>query len=173
MDTFFTIDEKYLQAVDEFSWGEKPMALRLLNEIIENDATYARAHYLLGKIYYYEMQDYQAAGYHFKTCLELEPSFPGVYYDYMRLAVFLNMENLVKSIKAKALNTAGVDSASIYELSGKFFEKKRDWTAALADYEEAFMDTTRRAHREKMQQSIERVKLKMQQHKPYTYEIVE
>src|SRR5471030_115029 len=122
MDTYYTIEEKYLQAVDELGYGETPKGLQLLNEIINNDPLYARAHYQLGKIYYYDVLDYQTAGYHFKTCMELEPSFPGIYFHYLRLVVFLNMEKQVNHIVAKALTTPGVNAAAIHNLLGLFFE---------------------------------------------------
>src|ERR1700748_406693 len=102
MDTYYTLEEKYLQAADELRWGETPKALHILNEIINLDPFYARAHFLLGKIQYYQMKDYQTAGYHFKTCVELEPLFPDIYFHYLQLVVFLNMEKLVYSIFNKA-----------------------------------------------------------------------
>jgi hypothetical protein len=58
MDTYYIIEEKYLQAVNEASYGETPKGLKLFKEIIDNDPFYARAHYQLGKIYYYEIQDW-------------------------------------------------------------------------------------------------------------------
>ena len=85
MNTYYTIEEKYLKAVEEVNFGSTPNGLQLLREIIENDPLYARAHYQLGKIYYYELDDYQTAGYHFKTCMELEPSFPDNYFHYLDL----------------------------------------------------------------------------------------
>ncbi|RYY36347.1 MAG: hypothetical protein EOP46_06845 [Sphingobacteriaceae bacterium] len=170
MDTYYTIEEKYLQAVDELAYGETPKALRLLNEIISNDSLYARAHYQLGKLYYYELQDYQTAGYHFKTCMELEPAFPDIYYHYLHLVVFLNMEKLVQNIKVKALNTAGVDVASIHELSGLFFEKNKNWIKALADYHAALSEVIDKEQQGNIQDSIERVKMKIQQSTVYNYQ---
>ena len=103
MDIYLTVEEKYLQAVEEISYGENPRALQLLNEIVSADPLYARAHFQMGKLYYYEIKDYQAAGYHFKTCAELEPNFPDVYEHYLHLLVFLNMERQVQMVKDKAL----------------------------------------------------------------------
>jgi len=124
MDTYYTIEEKYLQAVDEVCFGEIPKGLKLLNEIICNDLFYARAHYQVGKIYYYEIKDYQTAGFHFKTCLELEPSFPDVYFHFMHLVVFMNMEKQVFDIATKALTTQGVNSADIYTIFRLCFSRK-------------------------------------------------
>lgn len=48
MDTYYTIDEKYLQAVEEYQYGESPKSLQLLNEIIAADPLYARAYFSWG-----------------------------------------------------------------------------------------------------------------------------
>jgi tetratricopeptide (TPR) repeat protein len=173
MDTYYTIEEKYLQAVDELSFGETPKGLNLLNEIISNDPLYARAHYQLGIIYYYEIKDYQTAGYHFKTCMELEPSFPDNYKHYLDLLVFLNMEKQVATISIKALNTPGADAAGIYDLLGLFYEKNKQWTKALDAYQKAFMEVTENQEKTDIEQSLKRVRSKMQQTQAYTYHITE
>jgi tetratricopeptide (TPR) repeat protein len=173
MDTYYTIEEKYLQAVDELSFGETPKGLNLLNEIISNDPLYARAHYQLGIIYYYEIKDYQTAGYHFKTCMELEPSFPDNYTHYLDLLVFLNMEKQVAVISVKALNTPGADAAGIYDLLGLFYEKNKQWVKALEAYQKAFMEVTENDEKIKIEESLKRVRSKMKQTLAYTYHITE
>ena len=173
MNTYYTIDEKYLQAVDKLSYGRTPKALQLLNEIVSNDPLYAKAHYQLGKIYYYDLEDYQAAGYHFKTCMELEPAFPGNYYHYLNLAVFLNMQKLVKAIAEKALEVPGVDVADIYELIGLSAEKNKELEKALTAYNNAFDTVTNKTDKRKIEESIERINAKMQRVKAYQYTLVE
>jgi len=173
MNTYYTIEEKYLQAIDKISYGKTPKALKLLNEIISNDPLYARAHHQLGMIYYYEIKDYQIAGYHFKTCMELEPSFPDNYTHYLDLLVFLNMEKLVNTISTKALNTQGVDAAGIYDLLGLFYEKNKQWTKALDAYQKAFMEVTENNEKVDIELSLKRVQSKMKQTLAYTYQITE
>jgi tetratricopeptide (TPR) repeat protein len=165
MNTYYTIEEKYLQAVDKVGTGKTPKALKLLNEIVSNDPLYAKAHYQLGKIYYYDMEDFQTAGYHFKTCMELEPSFPGNYYHYLHLVVFLNMQNQVKLIAEKALTVPGVDHADVYELLALSAEKNKRWEEALATYNRAFDEATYKKDREKIEESIDRVKAKIKRTK--------
>jgi tetratricopeptide (TPR) repeat protein len=169
MDTYYTIEEKYLQAVDEINYGENPKGLKLLNEIISNDPLHARAHYQLGKIFYYEIKDYQAAGYHFKTCAELEPSFPDVYYHYLHLIVFLNMDKKVNEVAVKALTIPGVSAAAIHNLLGLFAEKNKSWTVAINEYQSAFIEVIDKKHQEDIEISIERVKQKMQHNNNYRY----
>ncbi len=173
MDTYFTIEEKYLQAVDEVTYGELPKALQLLKEIIENDPFYARAHFQLGKIYYYKIGDYQNAGYHFKTCMEIEPSFPDVYFDYMALVVFLNMEKQVYLVAVKALTIPGVVVADIYDYLGLFYEQNKNWNLALAEYRKAHAEVTYKRLKDEIEESISRVKEKLQLAKAYQYHLTE
>ncbi|MHB8206203.1 hypothetical protein [Mucilaginibacter sp.] len=169
MDAYYTIEEKYLQAVDEINYGENPKGLKLLNEIISNDPLHARAHYQLGKIFYYEIKDYQAAGYHFKTCAELEPSFPDVYYHYLHLIVFLNMDKKVSEVAVKALTIPGVSAAAIHNLLGLFAEKNKSWTVAINEYQSAFIEVIDKKQQDDIEISIERVKQKMQHNNSYRY----
>ena len=171
MDTYYTIEEKYLQAVDELSYGENPKALNLLNEIIAKEPFYAKAHFQLGKLYYYELKDYQAAGYHFKTCTELEPLFPDVYCHYLNLIVFLNMGTRVNDVANNALKTPGVDAANIHQLLGLFAEKNKNWADALNFYRTAFMELTCKKQAGDIEDCINRVKLKMQRGQSYQYHL--
>ena len=173
MDTYFTIEEKYLQAVDEVSYGELPKAVQLLKEIIANDPFYARAHFQLGKIYYYKIGDYQTAGYHFKTCMEIEPSFPDVYFDYLALVVFLNMEKQVHLVAQKALTVPGVVVADIYDFLGLFYEQNRNWDKALSVYGKARAAVTCNKLMEEIHESIARVKEKIQRTSAYQYHLTE
>jgi tetratricopeptide (TPR) repeat protein len=128
-----------------------------------------KAHFQLGKLYYYELKDYQAAGYHFKTCAELEPSFPDVYYHYLHLVVFLNMKTKMNEVADKALVTPGVDAASVYYLQGLFNEKNKNWANALQAYRNALMETTCRKQNADIEEGVARVKSKIQQSNTYHY----
>jgi tetratricopeptide (TPR) repeat protein len=173
MDTYYTIEEKYLQAVEEVNYGQTPMGLKLLNEIVNDDPLYVRAHFQLGKIYHYEINDYQTAGYHYKTCMELEPEFPDNYFHYLKLVVFLNMEKLVNAIAKKALKTPGVDASDIYDQLGLFYEKNRNWENALNAYQKAFFEVTYKNQKQEIEESLERVKLKIRTRNIYQYHLTE
>ncbi|HWZ04082.1 MAG TPA: tetratricopeptide repeat protein [Mucilaginibacter sp.] len=171
MDTYYTIEEKYLQAVEEVNYGESPKAFQLLKEIIDNDPLYARAHFQLGKIYYYEIRDYQTAGYHFKTCMDLEPSFPDNYFHYLSLVVFLRMEKQANHIIEKALEVPGVNISSIYELQGLFFEKSKNFSKALNAYQRASVEVTTKDHSDTIEESLDRVKEKIRRGVVYQYQL--
>ncbi|WP_040625593.1 tetratricopeptide repeat protein [Mucilaginibacter paludis] len=173
MDTYYTIEEKYLQAVEEMNYGEAPKSLKLLNEILDNDPLYVRAHYQMGKLYYYDLQDYKAAGYHFKLCAELDPSFPDVYFHYIKLLVFLNMELLVNKVSVTALTVPGVYASSIYNQMALCAENNSRWVQALGYYNSALLKVTDKQRQDEIEESISRVKFKMERNKGYTYSLTE
>lgn len=173
MDTYYTIEEKYLQAVEELNYGETPKSLHLLNDIIHTEPLYARAHYQLGLIYYYDMKDYQTAGYHLKLCTELEPSFPDAYMPYLDLLVFLNMENHIATVSQKALLVPGVYLAGIYNLLGLSAEKNNNWVRATAMYRKALLAASTAKQVTAMEEHLERVDLKIKSTRQYTYHLSE
>jgi tetratricopeptide (TPR) repeat protein len=173
MDTYYTAEEKYLLAVEELKYGDTPKSLQLLNEIVNNDPMHARAHFQLGKIYYYDLNDYQTAGFHFKTCNELEPNFPDVYYHYLHLLQFLHMDKQFEIIRAKAMTVPGVNLASVYHQTGLLAERHKNWSAATENYRKAFLEVTCKNQKEEIEDSLKRVAEKAKQAKAYHYTIAE
>ncbi|RKR83232.1 hypothetical protein BDD43_3435 [Mucilaginibacter gracilis] len=173
MDTYYTIEEKYLQAVEELNYGEAPKSLKLLNEILADDPSYARAHFQMGKLYYYDLKDYKSAGYHFKLCTEIEPSFPDVYFHYLRLLVFLNMELQVNRVAKKALAVPGVYAAAIYNQMALCCEINRKLNQAISHYNEALMQVTDKQLKEEVEDNLERAKCKIDKSKAYVYSLSE
>lgn len=173
METFYTIEEKYLCALDELNYGERAKALKLLNEIIVNDPNYARAHFQLGLMYFYAIEDYQAAGYHLKLCAEIEPDFPEVYDHYLRLVVLLGMDKLVDVVAQKALKVKGVNTTAINASLGLFAEKRKDWNNAISYYRSALLESTRKIEQDSLEEDIKRVKDKKRLEVKYNYLVSE
>ena len=122
---------------------------------------------------YYEIKDYQTAGYHFKTCMELEPTFPDVYFHFIHLLVFMNMEKQVLNVISKALCTPGVNLAEIYKLQGLFFEKNKNWQKAIQAYTNAFYEVTDKKAQEIIEDSLDRVNEKLLKSRPVKYQLIE
>jgi hypothetical protein len=72
------------------------------------------------------------------------------------------MEKLVEKIAGKALTTAGVDAFDIHNQVGLFFEKNKKWPNAIDAYQKAFIDATCKDDADEIEESIKRVKLKME-----------
>lgn len=137
MDILHTVEEKYLQAIEEIRYGELPMALRLFQQIVDTDASYGRAYYQLGCIYHYEFKDYQLAGYYYQKCIELDAAFPEVYTHHLKLLITLQMHTKVAAFAATALTIPGVCKATIYESLGLYAEAQQDLITAEMQYKTA------------------------------------
>jgi tetratricopeptide (TPR) repeat protein len=170
MEIYYSVDERYLHALNELDY-DLPAALQLFNQIVTDEPGYARAHYQLGKLYFYQLSDYQAAGYHFKLSLEADPSFPDTYYHYFKLAILLKKYNLAMKLKDAALQTAGVCASCIYALSGKMAEQQGNWNKALADYSLSLSAAIDKDDLENSTEALERVKLKQEKLKRYQYHL--
>lgn len=169
MDLLFSVDEKYLQAIEELQYGELPKALHLFQEIISADPDYARAHYQLGSFYQYQFKNFQTAGYHYKKCIELEPSFPDVYEHYLRLLITLKMHKSIKLIAENAPTVAGVNKANIYENLGFYEEEMLHLDKAKSYYKMASNVTANQSDHSLFQDHLKRVKEKESANQPMIY----
>lgn len=157
MDILYTVDEKYLQAVEELNYGELPKALHYFTEIIDAEPGYARAYYQLGSFYYYQFKNYQLAGYYYKECIALEPAFPDVYEHYLNLLITLKMHNLVHHIAEKALTIPGVCRATIFEILGMYAEEQQNFKIAKEQYRRALLAASGKSEHESLQGHLKRI----------------
>lgn len=158
MDILYTVEEKYLQAIEELHYGELPKALHFFHEIVNSDPEYARAYYQLGSFYYYQFKNYQTAGYYYKKCIELEADFPDVYEHYLKLLITLKMHKPAQSIAEKALTVPGVCKAHIYESLGLNAEELQDFVTAREYYKQATLATASQTEHELFQDHLKRIK---------------
>ena len=169
MDILYTVDEKYLQAIEELNYGELPKALHLFNEIINADPEYARAYYQLGCFYYYQFKNYQTAGYYFKKCIALEAEFPDVYAHYLDLLITLKMYQSVQPVAQKALAVPGVCKAEVYGRLGLNAEIQQDFVLAKEQYKLAVLAAASDIDHNLFKDHLKRVDDKLQTNKKMVY----
>lgn len=172
MEFLYTMDEKYLQAIEELYYGELPKAMHLFNEIVQADPEYARAYYQLGSCYYYQFKNYQTAGYYYKKCIQLEPSFPDVYEHYLKLLIVLKMQKSIEQIEQQALATPGVRQDQIYKHLGLYAEEQQNYAKARTYFQKtASVAPTSEVHSE-AKEHLDRIaaKQKAKQQMVYAYE---
>lgn len=137
MDIYTTVEEKYLQAIEELHWGELPKALQYFKQVIAFDEDYARAYFQLGNIYLNHFKDYKTAGYYYKRCIELDADFPDAYEPYLEIVVTLKMHRLVKQVAERALSVPGVSETRIYESLGLYAERLQNFEEAASYFKKA------------------------------------
>ncbi len=171
MDIYTTVEEKYLQAIEELHWGELPKALQYFNELIAFDPDYARGYFQLGDIYHERFKDYKTAGYYYKRCTELDADFPEVYEPYLKLVITLKMHKLVKQIADKALSVAGVCEAHIYESLGLHAEQQQNFAEAANYFKKAELFNAVQDEHSALLEHQNRIKSKMNSTKKMVYDL--
>lgn len=169
MDILYTVEEKYLQAVEELNYGELPKALHYFNEIINIAPDYARAYYEVGRFHHYQFKDYQSAGYFYKQCIGLEENFPDVYEHYLKLLTILKLDKAVQYTAEKALAIPGVCKAAIYESLGIYAEEQLDFVQAKAYYKQAAMTTASQTDHSLIQDHLKRIEHKADTNRSMIY----
>jgi hypothetical protein len=81
------------------------------------------------------------------------------------------MDKQIQSLQGVALNIAGVEKSSIYNLLGLHAEKNKRWTEAILNYRSASIECTDKSDKENIDQAIKRVKAKIQTGIKVSYQI--
>jgi tetratricopeptide (TPR) repeat protein len=168
---YYTIDEKYLKAVQKMDFGNNSKAKLLLEEILEDEPAYGKAHYRLACIYYFELQEYDRAIYHFDLTMRFTPSFPLLYVHYLQLLNFLDRHEQLKSLAVKALQVEGVCKSCVMSELGLSYEKQQSFKKAGKYFREAWLHAASGCDKEDIESHIERVNKKMRHLQPYRYEV--
>lgn len=171
MDIYTTVEEKYLQAVEELHYGELPKALQYFNAIIAFDDEYARAYFQIGKLYHYHFKDFKAAGYYYNRSIELDAAFPETYEPYLELVVTLKMNKLVKQVAEKASQVPGVDQSVIFKQLGLHAEQQQQFTEAFNYFRKAELLNAVQEEQNTLQEHLKRIKTKINSQKTMIYDL--
>jgi tetratricopeptide (TPR) repeat protein len=136
-------------------------AKKKLDEIIEMEPGYGRAHYMMGWIYFYQLADYEKANYHLRLAMQLAPEYPVTYYTLAYLLNEINHPVAMQKHAAKALAVRGVDASIIYNQLAKSMELSGNYPKAIENYLMAQRLSLCNHQMTDIDKSLERVKSKM------------
>lgn len=139
MNMYYTIDEKYLEALEKLDYGNIPEAKILLEGILESEPGYGKAHFHLACIYYEYLAEYPLAIRHMELALTFAPDFPDVYHRYTWILYELGCQAKLWEVSQKALKVKGICVACVYLTLANSYEKSGNWAKALQYYKEAYL----------------------------------
>jgi len=161
-----------MELIDDWKFAE---AKKKLEEIIEMEPGYGRAHFRLGWIFFYKFRDFERANYHLRLAIKLNPEFPVSYYTYAYLLNEINHPVALKIHATKALAVRGIEAYIIYLELAKSFELNGNYAEAIINYKLALKYSLCNTKVSEIEKSLERVKAKMKSFKDenYIYELKE
>lgn len=168
-ELFYTIEEKYIVAWNEACYGESAKAKIMAEQILDEDPGYARAHYLLGHLYYYELADFVKAKAHFEMAIGFEPALPWTYEVYLKMLVHLKRSKEALQLAAKALDVPGVCPACINKHIGHLYEKTGEFKLAIQYYREAKHACSNCCDEDALNNSLQRTERKLRSTRAFQY----
>ncbi len=131
MKTKKSIESLFLKAYEYVELGEICNAKLVLDDIVMEEPAYARAHYLLGWIYFSHLSDYRTAEKHLKLCKQYEPNFAPNYSVYADVLTAQDkLEDLTK-LAVEGLSVPGIDRAYMFFKLAHAKEAREDYSEAL------------------------------------------
>ena len=156
----YLAEQYFIEASELTGDGKYAEAKKKLEDLLEMEPGYGRAHFSLGWLYFYVFQDFEAANTHYRLAIQYAPAFPTTYYYYAYLLNEINHPVAMKIHAAKALAVRGVDASIIYAELAKSFELNGNYAEATSQYLNAQKYSLCNDRIEEIQKSLERIRAK-------------
>jgi tetratricopeptide (TPR) repeat protein len=157
----YLAEQYFIEAIELICEWKYADAKKKLEEIVEMEPGYGRAHFKLGWLYYFKFSDFERANYHLRLAIKVSPEFPVSYYTYAYLLNEINHPAAMKIHAAKSLAVRGIDASIIYNELAKSFELNGNYAEAISNYRSALKVSLCNDQVDEIQKNIERVKTKM------------
>jgi len=110
------VEARFLHADALITRGDIAEAKAILEEILQDEPDYGRAHNHLGWIIVTRFSDYKRAEYHLRLAVKFAPDYPGAHINYARLLIDTGDFEKVIDVTQKALEVKGIDKAYVYQM---------------------------------------------------------
>lgn len=154
-----TYEVMYIQARDNYPYNVEE-CIEKLQYVISADDEHAGAHFLMGRIYEEQLEDYRQAEHYYRMTLYLDREYLSA---YCQLAVMLinrnRIEEAAKIIEA-SLRVPGVNMAKVAWMQGLLYEKYEMYATAIEHYTAAKRASMNTHYMDAMDGHIKRVKAK-------------
>ncbi|HEX5169789.1 MAG TPA: hypothetical protein VFW11_11495 [Cyclobacteriaceae bacterium] len=153
--------EEYINEANNFVYtGDYEQALKILWRILYDEPGYARLHYSLGCIYYYEADEIKRGEQHLRLAIHFDAKYADPYVDLGRLLskderLDEAIEIYLKGVKAKQANKTRLLSGAV-----KGYELKKKYGKAIRHYRKALSHSAELWNCLELEESIQRCKRK-------------
>lgn len=158
----YEVENLFLEVSKAIDERDLSQAKHLLEEILNIDPGYGRAHNHLGWIYETKIKDFKKAKLHYELAIKFcKGTYPVTYVNYAYLLIEFGHLELAEKIISEGLEIRGADKSTLLYQKGKVNEHKFNFTKALKLYLEAQKVCFNRDFFALLESEIERLKLKM------------
>jgi len=162
MERYDWADESWMKADWLFERGRYVEGKQVLEDILDEEPAYGRAHAYLGWYYYYLMADFERAEVHLHYAVRFAPSYPAGYFHYHRVLMALKRYKQLLEMLNEAEKAPGIDIEWVYECRGKAYEALGKNGKAIEAYKAAALESENTQQAKRYEGFIERVKKRKQ-----------
>ena len=131
-----TYEVMYIQAKDNYPYNVEE-CIEKLQYVIAADSEHTGAHFLMGKIYEEQLEDYKQAEFYYRMALYLDNGYLPAYYQYACMLINRNRIDEAMKIIDLGKKVPGADMARLTYLSGVLYEKYEMYSTAIDCYTDA------------------------------------
>lgn len=114
MDRYMDAEARFLQADILLENGEIVEAKTILEEILQDEPDYGRAHNHLGWIFRARLSDFKRATYHLRLAVKFAPDYPGAYINYGNILMETGKYAELDELAQNAMNVLGINKAYVF-----------------------------------------------------------
>lgn len=152
--------ENLLLAEKMLEREEYVRAKRILDEILETEPGYGRAHNHLGWIFYSVLDDHKMAERHYRLAIHFEPSYPHAYMNLLRLLIANGQYEEARNHAMHMLSSTTVNRSLIYNELGRIEELCGNYKRSIDHYNQAICHCVVTMHITAYSENIKRVREK-------------
>lgn len=154
-------EQYYLKAKDNYPYCMEE-AMEQLNYALAYDPEHAGSNYLMGMVYWEQMDDLVKAEQYFELALASDPQHKDTYLSFASMLIRMNRYKQAKALLSVAAAIAGTCMASVQRYQGIIYERMRNYDAALVKYNKARLDTYNEDFMYTLDEDIKRTKAKQE-----------
>lgn len=135
-------EERWLEASRLFDENRLSEARAILEEILEVEPGYGRAHSFMGWYFYTHLRDYRSATHHLELAIRFAPEYAPGYFHLVMVLMERRMYGRLYEVAGLALEVDGTDDEWLWEMRGNAMERIGRFAAASDAYERGIACTT-------------------------------
>ncbi len=146
------------EAIDDDNLIE---AKKLLESGLMEEPGYPKLHYVMGRLYHYDIENPALAEKHYQLAIKFKPSYEDAYADLVWLYLKHDKYVGVKHWMKKAKSVKEVSQRLTHESLGRAAEGEKVYTKALKHYKKALMHCLNDYDASRLKKHIKRIKYKI------------
>lgn len=162
MESLSYLENQFIKADALIGEGKVSEAKEMLEDILQDNPDFGKAHNHLGWIYATKLSNFDKGEYHYKLAIKFDPKYPASYLNYTYLLVDVGRFNEAKELINKALTSVdGADKASYYSELARIYEFEKEYVQAYQFYKKSSDMAFNPSYIDNMKTNMNRVKDKM------------